>query len=210
MYSEPEGATLYLASASPRRSELLTQIGVRHGQFACNIDESVRAGEGAVDYVQRVTRAKALAGQHQVPDGAVVLAADTAVVIDDRILGKPTDAEDAAVMLRSLSGRTHRVITAVAVACGERIEVIRVDTEVSFRPIAAHEVQAYWMTGEPADKAGGYAIQGLGAVFVAMIQGSYSAVVGLPLTETAELLSNFGVGCWQGHQAESPSGLTQA
>lgn len=210
MYSEPENATFYLASASPRRSELLTQIGVMHRQFACSIDESVWAGEAPVHYVERVTRAKALAGQRQVPEGAVVLAADTAVVIDERILGKPIDAEDAAVMLRSLSGRTHRVITAVAVASGARIEVVRVDTDVSFRPIEAHEIHTYWMTGEPADKAGGYAIQGLGAVFVAMIQGSYSAVVGLPLAETAQLLSGFGVACWQRHQAESPSGLTQA
>ncbi len=210
MYSEQGDETLYLASASPRRSELLTQIGVKHQQFACSIDESVQAGEGAVEYVERVTRAKALAGQRHAPDGAVVLAADTAVVIDDRILGKPVDSEDAAAMLRALSGRTHRVMTAIAVASGERIEVVRVDADVSFRPIMEHEIKDYWSTGEPADKAGGYAIQGLGAIFVAMIQGSYSAVVGLPLAETERLLSSFGVGCWQEHRANSLPGTTQA
>lgn len=210
MYSEQQSPVLYLASASPRRSELLSQIGVAHRQFGCSIDESVVAGEEPEHYVERVTRAKALEGQVQAPSGAVVLAADTAVVIDGQILGKPRDAAHAAEMLRALSGRAHQVMTAVAVACDERVEVIRVDTSVCFRPIAAHEIATYWATGEPTDKAGGYAIQGLGAVFIRAIEGSYSAVVGLPLLETAQLLASFGVDCWQGLEADNSSGSSQA
>ena len=210
MYSEQQNGVLYLASASPRRSELLTQIGVAHRQFGCSIDESVMAGEQAEHYVARVTPAKALAGREQAPSGAVVLAADTAVVIDGQILGKPRDAAHAADMLRALSGRSHQVMTAVAVACDERVEVIRVDTRVCFRQIEAREMAAYWASGEPADKAGGYAIQGLGAVFVKAVEGSYSAVVGLPLLETAQLLARFGVDCWQGLEAENSSGSSQA
>lgn len=210
MYSDPVGPELYLASASPRRSALLSQVGVRHRQFGCSVDESVLDGESPEQYVERVTRAKVLAGQTQVTPAAVVLAADTAVVVDGQILGKPIDARHAATMLRALSGRCHRVMTAVAVARNESIEVVRVDTDVRFRPIGESEIAAYWATGEPADKAGGYAIQGLGAVFVEAIEGSYSAVVGLPLPETVELLARFGIRCWQGLEAESPSGSPQA
>ncbi|MBL4835180.1 MAG: septum formation inhibitor Maf [Pseudomonas sp.] len=201
---------LYLASASPRRSELLAQIGVIHRQFACSVDESVDENETPERYVERVTRAKALAGQAQAPADSVVLAADTAVVIDGQILGKPRDAAHAASMLRAMSGRAHQVMTAVAVACGEQIKVVRVDTHVRFRLIQESEIAAYWASGEPADKAGGYAIQGLGAVFVSGIEGSYSAVVGLPLQETAQLLASFGIRCWQGSGAENSSGSSQA
>lgn len=209
-YARERDGFLYLASASPRRSELLTQIGVVHRQFGCSVDEGVGEGETPEHYVERVTRAKAQAGQVQVPAAAVVLAADTAVVIDGQILGKPRDAAHAATMLRAMSGCTHQVMTAVAVARGERMEVIIVDTRVRFREIEASEIAAYWASGEPADKAGGYAIQGLGAVFVSGIEGSYSAVVGLPLAETAQLLAGFGIDCWQGLEADKPSGSSQA
>lgn len=188
---------LYLASASPRRSMLLAQIGVAHQQFACDIDERVLADEPAQAYVERVARAKVLAGQQQVAADAVVLAADTVVVVDGRILGKPLNEEHAAEMLRSLSGRAHQVLTAVAVASAARCELVRVDAQVFFRPLSEAEIAAYWATGEPADKAGSYAIQGLAAVFVERIEGSYSAVVGLPLLETAGLLADFGIPRWQ-------------
>jgi septum formation protein len=197
MYSEPGAASLYLASASPRRSALLTQIGVPHRQFACDIDERVLDHEPPAEYVQRVARAKALAGQQQVAADAVVLAADTVVVVDDHILGKPADQSEATAMLRSLSGRAHQVMTAVAVACGDRCELLRVDTLVIFRHLEEAEIAAYWATGEPADKAGSYGIQGLAATFVQRIEGSYSAVVGLPLMETAGLLARFGIANWQ-------------
>ena len=197
MYSEPIAGSLYLASASPRRSALLTQIGVLHRQFACDVDEQGLADESAAAYVERVTQAKVLAGQQRVAVDAVVLAADTVVVVDGRILGKPADQDDARNMLRSLSGRAHQVMTAVAVASGPRSELIRVDSQVFFRCLGEAEIAAYWATGEPADKAGSYAIQGLAAIFVERIEGSYSAVVGLPLMETASLLTSFGIARWQ-------------
>lgn len=196
MYSEST-TSLYLASASPRRSALLTQIGVAHHQFACDIDEQVLAGESAQMYVERVTRSKVQAGQKQVAAEAVVLAADTVVVLEGRILGKPADQQQAASMLRSLSGRSHQVMTAVAVASGTRCELLRVDTTVFFRPLSEAEIAAYWATGEPSDKAGSYGIQGLASVFVQRIEGSYSAVVGLPLSETAGMLADFGIASWQ-------------
>lgn len=154
-------------------------------------------GELPAAYVERVTRDKVLAGVAASPAGAVVLAADTAVVLDEQILGKPRDREHAAQMLTALSGREHQVMTAVAVACGERLELRLVTTQVRFRGLSAAEIDAYWVSGEPADKAGAYGIQGLGAVFVAHINGSYSAVVGLPLLETAAILEGFGISCWQ-------------
>ncbi len=194
MWSEPP---VYLASASPRRRELLAQIGVPCSQAATHINEQVKAGESAADYVQRIAAEKAAAGLQAAPAGAVVLAADTAVVVDEQILGKPVDAADAARMLALLSARSHRVMTAVSLACGAERAHCLVSTGVSFRAITAAEIAAYWRTGEPQDKAGGYAIQGLGAIFVAGIEGSYSAVVGLPLRETADLLARFGVSCWQ-------------
>ena len=131
------------------------------------------------------------------PAGAVVLAADTAVVVDGRILGKPADRAQALDMLRLLSAREHEVMTAVAVARGAEVQLELVTTQVRFRTLSEAEMAAYWDSGEPADKAGGYGIQGLGAVFVANLSGSYSAVVGLPLMETASLLAGFGIRCWQ-------------
>lgn len=188
---------VHLASASPRRRELLEQIGVPVTLVRCAVDEQALPGEAPGDYVQRVTRDKVVAGVAAAPAGAVVLAADTAVVLGDRILGKPGDRQQGLAMLRALSGREHQVMTAVAVAQGEDIRLELVSTRVRFRPLQEAEIKAYWDTGEPADKAGGYGIQGLGAVFVEHLAGSYSAVVGLPLMETARLLAGFGVPCWQ-------------
>ncbi|MNZ51756.1 Maf-like protein YhdE [compost metagenome] len=189
---------LYLASASPRRRELLLQIGVPHRRVDAPIDESVLPGETPAAYVERLARAKAAAGLAALGlEDACVLGADTAVVLEGRILGKPLDRADGLAMLAALSGRTHEVLTAVAVADGARCRAQVVSSRVHFRPIAAAEQQAYWNTGEPLDKAGGYAIQGLAAIFVDRLEGSYSAVVGLPLAETAALLGEFGIACWQ-------------
>jgi septum formation protein len=188
---------LYLASGSPRRRELLIQIGVPFTVVSAPIDESPLPDESAPAYVERLARAKACAGLACVEGPAVVLGADTAVVLDGRILGKPENREDALAMLADLSGREHQVLTAVALSDGLRAQSLCVTSNVRFRAISADEAQRYWASGEPVDKAGGYAIQGLGAVFVTGLSGSYSAVVGLPLSETAELLGTFGIACWQ-------------
>lgn len=188
---------LYLASASPRRRELLSQIGVPVCVIPSEIDETVLPGELPLAYVERVTHDKVRAGVAKAPDGAVVLAADTAVVLGDAILGKPADRAHGLAMLDDLSGRAHSVITSVAVCRGDDLRLASVETQVWFRQLSEAEKSAYWDTGEPADKAGGYAIQGLGAIFIERIEGSYSAVVGLPLMETAALLQAFGIACWQ-------------
>jgi septum formation protein len=190
---------VYLASGSPRRRELLAQIGVPFQVLNVAVDESVVAGEAAEAYVVRLAYLKALAGLRARPTGqnAPVLAADTAVVLDGAILVKPTGRADAERMLRDLSGRTHSVLTAVALAGAEDVHSRFSRSEVRFRDLGAAEVTAYWDTGEPHDKAGGYAIQGAGAVFVADLRGSYSGVMGLPLYETAELLALRGVPRWR-------------
>ncbi|WP_207883619.1 nucleoside triphosphate pyrophosphatase [Pseudomonas sp. 30_B] len=190
---------LYLASSSPRRRELLTQIGLPFHIVPASIDETPQAGESAVAYVERLAREKALAGLHFLAQRAdvCVLGADTAVVLDGRILGKPADRAEALAMLQALSGREHEVLTAVAVANRDRCEARVVGSRVTFRSVSMEEAERYWDTGEPHDKAGGYAIQGLAAVFVSRVEGSYSAVVGLPLCETAALLADFSIPCWQ-------------
>jgi septum formation protein len=185
-----------LASASPRRQELLSQIGVPHSVTSANIDEAILPGEGPRDYVVRLAREKALsvrrAGQ-QLP----VLAADTTVVLEGEVFGKPADRAQGIRFLRRLSGLSHEVLTAVALATsqgvGERLSV----STVRFREILQEECEAYWNTGEPRDKAGGYAVQGLGAVFIESLSGSYSGVMGLPLFETAELLRAAGIAYWE-------------
>lgn len=193
---------LYLASGSPRRRELLTQIGVPFSAISADIDETPLNDESPAAYVERLARGKAEAGRAVLalsePAPAVcVLGADTAVVLDGQILGKPVDEADALAMLMALSDREHEVLTAIAVLDGQRCESRVVRSLVRFRPISSEESAAYWASGEPQDKAGGYGIQGLGAVFVAGLNGSYSAVVGLPLCETFELLGHFGIPCWQ-------------
>ena len=190
---------LFLASGSPRRRELLTQIGVPFTAVSADIDETPLDHESPSAYVERLARGKAEAGWRALEtdvDGCV-LGADTAVVLDGQILGKPLDQTDSMAMLLSLSGREHEVLTAIALLDGQRCESRVVRSRVRFRPITEQEAAAYWASGEPRDKAGGYGIQGLGAVFVAGLDGSYSAVVGLPLCETAELLGHFGIPCWQ-------------
>jgi septum formation protein len=191
---------VYLASGSPRRRELLQQIGVSFRVVGTVVDEAVRLAETAPAYVLRLAGAKADAGWERSRDATdvPVLAADTAVVLDGKILGKPADRQDGEGMLRQLSGRTHEVLTAVALrtAIGLQSRISR--SEVTFRSIAADEAQAYWETGEPSDKAGAYAIQGRAAIFIADLRGSYSGVMGLPLFETAELLRKAGVMRWQG------------
>ncbi|MCP1648930.1 MULTISPECIES: Maf family protein [Pseudomonas aeruginosa group] len=192
-------AQLYLASSSPRRRELLTQIGLPFHIVPASIDETPEAGESAYAYVERLARSKALAGLNFLAQRAdvCVLGADTAVVLDGRILGKPVDRDDALAMLQALSGREHEVLTAVAVADRDRCEARVVSSRVTFRAVSAEEAERYWETGEPQDKAGGYAIQGLAAVFVSRVEGSYSAVVGLPLCETSALLADFSIPSWQ-------------
>ena len=192
-------ASLHQASASPRRRELLAQIGVPFVTLIASIDETALPGEPAERYVERLAREKALAGLAALSDpaDAVVLGADTAVVLDGRILGKPADRAECLATLAALSGREHQVLTAVALASAQRIESRVVASRVRFRPLRAGEAEAYWATGEPCDKAGSYGIQGLAAVFVSQLEGSYSAVVGLPLCETAQLLGEFGIPCWQ-------------
>ncbi|WP_449434740.1 Maf family protein [Pseudomonas putida] len=188
---------LYLASGSPRRRELLAQIGVPFTTVSAPIDETPLVNESASAYVERLALAKATAGLASAGANAVVLGADTAVVLDGRILGKPENREHAQAMLADLSGREHQVLTAVALTDGQCCLSVCVTSNVRFRAISSDEAQRYWNSGEPQDKAGGYAIQGLGAVFVTGLAGSYSAVVGLPLSETAELLTQFGIACWQ-------------
>lgn len=188
---------LILASASPRRLELLQQIGVSCVVKPVNIPEFPLPDEAPRAFVERLAREKASAGLQRSGQGAVVLGADTVVVAGDRILGKPVSKQDAIEMLQRLSGDTHQVMTAVAVVDRERIVTQVVTTEVTFRVLSQALCERYWNSGEPKDKAGAYGIQGLGAVFVANIKGSYSAVVGLPLTETAALLDTFGIKVWQ-------------
>lgn len=194
---------LILASSSPRRQELLTQIGVSFSVQVPAIDETPLAGEAPPAYVQRMAEEKARAVLAQQTDDVCVLAADTSVIVDGLILGKPADAADAKAMLLRLSGREHQVLSAIAVADQSRLNSHVVSCKVTFRTLTDAEIDAYWLTGEPRDKAGSYAIQGLGAVFVQAIHGSYSAVVGLPLAETAALLGEFAIACWQNKETDS-------
>jgi septum formation protein len=190
--------TIYLASGSPRRRELLQQIGVSFRVIGTDLDETALQGESPLAYVSRLAQAKATVGWERSRDlgRAPVLAADTAVVLDGRILGKPKGLDDAMAMLLQLSGRTHEVLTAVALRSSSGIEGKVSRSTVTFRPIDPSEARAYWETGEPSDKAGAYAIQGYAAIFISDLQGSYSGVMGLPLFETAALLEAAGVTCW--------------
>ena len=192
---------LILASASPRRRELLAQIGVAAKVAPAAIDETVLTGEAPSDYVLRLAREKASKVYAEQPqslqESLVCLGSDTSVVFGAEILGKPESYEQSAAMLRMLSGTAHQVMTGVALVGSLGVQEALVTTDVVFREISDAEIEAYWASGEPQDKAGSYGIQGLGAVFVDHIQGSYSAVVGLPLAETAQLLRAAGVPIWQ-------------
>lgn len=182
---------IYLASASPRRSALLRQIGVAHEVRPVDVDETPRDGEAPARYALRLAEEKARALWQRLEPRArrPVLAADTTVALGATILGKPADRDDAARILGALSGRTHEVHTAVAVLHEGGADARVSTSTVTFRALAADEIERYWQTGEPADKAGAYAVQGLGAVFIRRLAGSYSGVMGLPLYETWELLA---------------------
>jgi len=185
---------VFLASASPRRRELLTRIGVGYTLLHAEVDEALLPGESAGDYVRRVALEKVRAGRRLLSGdaGSPVLGADTAVVVDGRIMGKPRGRDEGIDMLLTLSGRSHQVLSAVALSAGR--EAVRVsESRVTFRTLTQAQCAAYWDTGEPHDKAGGYAIQGRAAVFVSRLEGSYSGVMGLPVYETAELLQEFGI-----------------
>lgn len=190
---------IYLASGSPRRRELLQQIGVPYRVLGADLDETALLGESPLTYVSRLAQAKATMGWERSSDsaGVPVLAADTAVVLDGAILGKPKGLNDAIDMLLRLSGRVHEVLTAVALRTTAGIEAKVSRSSVTLRSIDPSEARAYWETGEPADKAGAYAIQGYAAIFIMDLKGSYSGVMGLPLFETAALLEAAGVRCWQ-------------
>jgi len=186
---------LYLASQSPRRRELLGRLGLAFGLFDLDVPEQRQPGEPAADYVRRVAREKAGAGLLEVVANptAAVLGADTEVVLDDEVFGKPRDAEDARAMLRRLSGRTHQVISAVSLVSPAReVQAVSV-SQVSFAALDEGEIERYVASGEPMGKAGAYAIQGGAEVFVTRLDGSYSGVMGLPLHETARLLRQFGL-----------------
>lgn len=183
---------IILASASPRRSELLKQIGVRHLIQAVDIDETPFPEESALDYVVRLAAEKSAVGLALIDQQLPVLAADTSVVCDAEILGKPENAEHAVEMLTRLSGRTHQVYTAISLRGNQHWQAVSI-SDVSFRKLSRAESLSYWHTGEPCDKAGGYAIQGLASVFIESITGSFSGVMGLPLFETAQLLALQGI-----------------
>jgi septum formation protein len=182
---------LYLASKSPRRKEILDALGLPFTVCAVDIEEQLQVGESADKMVLRLAAAKVAAAD--VAEPGLVLGADTAVVVDDAIFGKPADREEGLDMLAKLSGRSHKVLTGVAVRSAAGIVTALAETEVRFRKIGPDEALAYWQSGEPCDKAGAYAIQGRGGVFVESITGSYSGVVGLPVYETARLLSAAGL-----------------
>jgi septum formation protein len=189
---------IILASASARRQELLSQIGVRFTVRSQDIDESIRSGELANDYVTRMAQEKAGSALNALrvsedSSDAVVLAADTSVVCDADVLGKPANEADAVGMLRLLSGREHRVLSAVTLATQVNQRTVLSESRVRFREISLDEAQQYYRSGEPMGKAGAYAIQGYAAVFVEQLIGSYSGVMGLPLFETAQLLAEFSV-----------------
>lgn len=188
--------SLYLASNSPRRAELLAQMGVSFSKLSVDVPEVRAATEAPKDYVARLAGDKSRAGCAKAA-GCVVLGADTIVECDGRVLEKPGNFDDFEAMLQLMSDNVHEVHTAVAVTQGERQVACTVTSRVQFRAITAAEIQAYWATGEPCDKAGGYGIQGLGGVFVVHLEGSYSGVMGLPIAQTQQLLQQFDIPCWQ-------------
>ena len=186
-------AQFVLASGSPQRADLLHSVGFKFLIEPADIDESITPGEEPRDYVGRMARSKAT---HAYTDLAV-LGADTIVLVDGEVLGKPVDRGQAISFIDTLSGREHEVVTAVAISLRGRVEIAVVGAKVHFRNLKSGEASRYWDTGEPFDKAGGYGLQGVGGIFVEKVIGSYSAVIGLPLVETEGLLSSFGVDTWR-------------
>ena len=181
----------FLASNSPRRGELLSQINVQFERISAPIDEMKQASETSEEYVQRLALEKALAGLTKNNQQGLILGADTIVVCEQVVMEKPLDKQHAQQMMTLLSGNTHQVLTAVALVTEQKQAVKLVVTEVTFKSLTKQEISDYWETGEPQDKAGGYGIQGIAGQFVTHISGSYSAVVGLPLYETAQLIKRF-------------------
>lgn len=186
---------LILASGSPRRADLLRQLGLSFSVVVPSVDEMPRRNENSLKYVERMAKDKNAEIRKRLASVDLVLSADTVVVYQSRILGKPKSKTEGLSMLRLLSERTHKVITGVALTTKTQKKFCFVETKVKFRRLSDNEIQAYWMTKEPKDKAGSYGIQGLGALFVSRIEGSYSNVVGLPLMETGELLKQLGFDC---------------
>lgn len=184
---------IHLASSSPRRHEILAALGVKFTAAGVGIDETRYDGEPVADMVVRLAVAKTAAARAMVDKSVPVIGADTAVALDDLVFGKPGSRDEAAQMLVSLSGRTHEVLTGVALDYAGKVSTATSVTEVRFREISPDEARAYWQSGEPIDKAGAYAVQGIGGVFVKDIFGSYSGVVGLPVFETAALLADAGL-----------------
>ncbi|MEF1255514.1 MULTISPECIES: Maf family protein [unclassified Vibrio] len=182
--------SLILASGSPRRKELLAQLGYSFSVVVTDVEECLKTGESAQQYVARLSKDKAMAAVKLEPE-SVVIGSDTIVVCDDMVLEKPHDLAHAKQMLLMLSGRAHQVMTAVTVATQEIQETVVVSTDVWFKTLSEQEIEQYWQTGEPCDKAGSYGIQGIGGRFVTRIEGSYYAVMGLPLYETDQLLQKF-------------------
>ncbi len=187
---------IYLASASPRRAELLRQINVDFELLPVDIDESFHQHEAPAEYVKRMARSKALAGYESLSgrtEGALVIGADTIISIDDKIIGKPADREQCASILAMLSGQQHQVMSAVAVAKESDILCRLSTSQVRFKSLSSAEIEQYCASEEPMDKAGAYAIQGRAAIFISYLAGSYSSVMGLPLYETAALLNEAGI-----------------
>jgi septum formation protein len=197
------GCRVVLASASPRRRDLLDLIGIAHDVRPANIDETMRPRETPRRYAERLAREKASAIAKRDPD-LITIGADTVVVINRKVLGKPADAKDAARMLRMLSGREHTVITAVAVSRGRKLRSAIEEVRVKFRRLRDDEIEAYIAMGEPMDKAGAYGIQGYGATIVERIEGDYFAVMGLPLVRLVGLMRDVGVRYQFGNLATSP------
>ena len=186
-----------LASASPRRRELLATLGLEFQVASADIDETVRSHEPAFDYVLRLATEKAQAiAVQQGDDQSVIIGSDTSVIFESTILGKPRDESDFQLMMSLLSGQTHQVLTAVALIQGTTLKTQVVSTDVVFKPLSSALIARYWQTGEPVDKAGGYGIQGFGSFLIDHIKGSYSAVVGLPLSETAQMLLDCDITLW--------------
>ena len=185
-------AQIILASASPRRQELLDQIQVTYNVYPVDLDETPLPGETPQDYVRRLAAEKSAACKARLHTDLPVLAADTAVILGNVIMGKPQNQADALAMLAQLSGKTHQVYSAISLRGCEHGQAVSI-TDVTFRRLSEQDMLAYWHSGEPLDKAGSYAIQGKGAAFVASINGSFSGVVGLPLFETAQLLASQGI-----------------
>ncbi len=184
---------IHLASSSPRRHEILTAMGLRFTAAGVDIDETRYEGEPVADMVVRLAIAKAAAARENLDQSLPIIGADTAVVIGDQVLGKPGSQDEAVQMLASLSGRSHTVLTGVALDYAGVVRTTTSLTKVRFREISPDEAQSYWQSGEPLDKAGAYAVQGIAGIFVEELSGSYSGVVGLPVFETAALLADAGL-----------------